>query len=226
MTMPLMRPKRKNPVLRTRLPTLPPGQRGRVALGMTAAAAEGRFELQVCDDCGAVQYPPREACHRCLSPHLKWREQSGEGELLFGRVTYQMMESAWRRPDDGAWPGWMQPWQVPFAETIDRARKHVVSSTLDDANWNADLVRGDLADEVRRLKQEPGEGLFLGGVTLPAALADQGLVDEYAFLVQPLVAGHGPRLLDGLRAHVQLELVDRQQLGSGALAVRYRPVGG
>jgi NAD(P)-dependent dehydrogenase (short-subunit alcohol dehydrogenase family)/uncharacterized OB-fold protein len=82
MTMPLMRPKRKNPVLRTRLPTLPPGQRGRVALGMTAAAAEGRFELQVCDDCGAVQYPPREACHRCLSTALKWREQSGEGELL------------------------------------------------------------------------------------------------------------------------------------------------
>ncbi len=82
MTMPLMRPKRKNPVLRTRLPTLPPGQRGRVALGMTAAAAEGRFELQVCDDCGALQYPPREACHRCLSPDLKWREQSGEGELL------------------------------------------------------------------------------------------------------------------------------------------------
>ncbi len=82
MTMPQMRPKRKNPVLRTRLPTLPPGQRGRVALGMTAAAAEGRFELQVCDDCGALQYPPREACHRCLSPHLKWREQGGEGELL------------------------------------------------------------------------------------------------------------------------------------------------
>ena len=82
MTMPLMRPKRKNPVLRTRLPTLPPGQRGRVALGMTAAAAEGRFELQRCDDCGAVQYPPREACHRCLSTALKWREQSGEGELL------------------------------------------------------------------------------------------------------------------------------------------------
>ena len=82
MTMPLMRPKRKNPVLRTRLPTLPPGQRGRVALGMTAAAAEGRFELQQCDDCGAVQYPPREACHRCLSTQLKWREQSGDGELL------------------------------------------------------------------------------------------------------------------------------------------------
>jgi len=82
MTMPLMHPKRKNPVLRTRQLNLPPGARGRVALGLTAAAAEGRFELQVCEACGALQYPPREACHRCLSPHLKWRAQSGEGALL------------------------------------------------------------------------------------------------------------------------------------------------
>jgi len=82
MTMPLMRPKRKNPVLRSRLPTLPPGSRGRVALGMTAAAAEGRFELQVCQDCSTVQYPPREACHACLSPRLRWTEQDGAGELL------------------------------------------------------------------------------------------------------------------------------------------------
>ncbi|MGO4390111.1 SDR family NAD(P)-dependent oxidoreductase [Variovorax sp. M-6] len=82
MTMPLMRPKRKNPVLRTRQMNLPPWARGRVALGITAAAAEGRFELQTCEDCGAVQYPPREACHKCLSPHLHWREQGGEGELL------------------------------------------------------------------------------------------------------------------------------------------------
>jgi NAD(P)-dependent dehydrogenase (short-subunit alcohol dehydrogenase family)/uncharacterized OB-fold protein len=82
MTMPLMKPKRKNPVLRTRQMNLPPWARGRVALGMTAAAAEGRFELQVCKDCSAVQYPPREACHRCLSPRLQWRTQSGEGSLL------------------------------------------------------------------------------------------------------------------------------------------------
>ncbi len=82
MTMPLMKPKRKNPVLRTRQMNLPPWARGRVALGMTAAAAEGRFELQVCQECGAVQYPPRDACHRCLSPNLKWRPQSGEGMLL------------------------------------------------------------------------------------------------------------------------------------------------
>lgn len=82
MTMPLMKPKRKNPVLRTRQMNLPPWARGRVALGMTAAAAEGRFELQVCKDCSAVQYPPREACHRCLSARLQWRSQSGEGTLL------------------------------------------------------------------------------------------------------------------------------------------------
>ncbi len=82
MTMPLMRPKRKNPVLRTRQMNLPPWARGRVALGITAAAAEGRFELQTCEDCGTVQYPPREACHKCLSPRLDWREQAGEGELL------------------------------------------------------------------------------------------------------------------------------------------------
>ena len=82
MTMPLMRPKRKNPVLRTRQMNLPPWARGRVALGITAAAAEGRFELQTCEDCGTVQYPPREACHKCLSPRLHWQEQGGEGELL------------------------------------------------------------------------------------------------------------------------------------------------
>ena len=82
MTMPLMRPERKNPVLRTRQMSLPPGARGRIALGMTAAAAEGRFELQVCQACAATQYPPREACHRCLSPRLKWTAQTGEGRLL------------------------------------------------------------------------------------------------------------------------------------------------
>ncbi|MBL0089423.1 MAG: SDR family NAD(P)-dependent oxidoreductase [Ideonella sp.] len=82
MTMPLMKPRRKNPILRTRQMNLPPGSRGRVALNLTAAAAEGRFELQVCQDCLAVQYPPREACHRCLSARLKWRAQSGEGTLL------------------------------------------------------------------------------------------------------------------------------------------------
>ena len=143
--------------------------------------------------------------------------------LVYGRVTYEMMQSAWRRPVSGGWPDWMDAWEVPFAETIDAARKHVVSNTLASVDWNADLVRGDLATEVRRLKEEPGRGLSIGGVTLPTALADLGLIDEYLFVVHPLVAGHGPRLLDGLHERLRLELVERRAFASGAVAHRYVP---
>ena len=79
---PLVKETAKNPLLRSRQPLLPPGLRSRAALGLTAAAALGRFELQVCDHCGAVQYPPREACRQCLSGTLRWREQTGAGELI------------------------------------------------------------------------------------------------------------------------------------------------
>jgi NAD(P)-dependent dehydrogenase (short-subunit alcohol dehydrogenase family)/uncharacterized OB-fold protein len=96
MTMPLMRPKRKNPILRTRMPTLPPGGRGRIALGLTSAAALGRFELQACRDCAAVQYPPREACARCLSPRLKWTLQSGAGELMSETVLHHSNDLFYR----------------------------------------------------------------------------------------------------------------------------------
>jgi dihydrofolate reductase len=145
--------------------------------------------------------------------------------LLFGRVTYEMMRSAWRRPATGAWPEWMREWETPFAEAIDPAKKYVVSSRLTDIGWNAELLRDDLGQAVQRLKQEPGEGLFVGGVTLPLALADLGLIDEYVFVVQPIVAGHGPTLLAGLRERLQLELVDRRDFRSGAVAQRYRPLG-
>ncbi len=143
--------------------------------------------------------------------------------LLFGRVTYEMMESAWRQPATGGWPDWMDEWEIPFAQTIDRARKYVVSNTLSSVDWNADLLRGDVGQAVQQLKQEPGESLFVGGVTLPLALADLGLIDEYEFLVQPILAGHGPRLLAGLRERIQLELVDRREFRSGAVVLRYRP---
>lgn len=143
--------------------------------------------------------------------------------LLYGRVTYEMMESAWRKPATGMWPDWMSEWEVPFAEAIDRAKKYVVSSTLSRVDWNAELVRGDVGQAVGSLKQERGEGLLVGGVTLPRTLADLGLIDEYEFVVHPVVAGHGPTLLAGLRERTRLELVDHQDFRSGAVAQRYRP---
>ncbi|CAN5610482.1 dihydrofolate reductase family protein [soil metagenome] len=123
----------------------------------------------------------------------------------------------------GTWPDWMDEWEIPFAETINSAKKFVVSSTLSAVDWNAELLQGDLGQAVQRLKQEPGESLFVGGVTLPLALADLGLIDEYEFLVQPMLAGHGPTLLAGLRQRIELELVERHEFRSGAVALRYRP---
>jgi dihydrofolate reductase len=156
-----------------------------------------------------------------------WTAEMGRADaLLLGRVTYEMMESAWRRPATGTWPDWMDASELRFAESIDAAKKNVVSSTLSWVDWNAELVRGDLGQAVHGLEEEPGEGLWVGGVTLPLALADLGLIDEYEFLVQPVLAGHGPTLLAGLRERIQLELVDRHELGSGAVALRYRPTPG
>src|SRR5512147_2280734 len=133
--------------------------------------------------------------------------------LLFGRVTYEMMEAAWRRPAPaGARPDWMEP----FARTIDAAKKYVVSSTLDRVDWNAELVPGDLGKAVQQLKQESGKGLFVGGVKLPLALAELGLIDEYEFAVQPILVGHGPTLFAGLSKRVDLKLVSRLEFGSGA----------
>jgi dihydrofolate reductase len=140
--------------------------------------------------------------------------------LLFGRVTYEMMEAAWRSPRQ---PGLMPEWTEPFARTIDAAKKYVVSSTLDRVDWNAELVRGDLADAVQKLKEESGKGLLVGGVMLPQALAELGLIDEYEFVVQPRLVGHGPTLFAGLTKPLDLKLVSRLEYSSGAVAMRYEP---
>ncbi len=156
--------------------------------------------------------------------HRYWAENLARADgLLFGRVTYEMMEAAWRQPASGTWPDWMADWTIPFARQIDAAKKYVVSSTLERVDWNAELVRGDLGEAVQQLKEQPGEGLFVGGVTLPLALADLGLIDEYEFLVQPVLAGHGPTLLAGLRERLELRLVGRQEFQSGSVALRYQP---
>jgi len=144
--------------------------------------------------------------------------------LIFGRVTYEMMEEAWRpAARSGDRPDWMEPWMEPFARTIDAAKKYVVSSTLDRVDWNAELVRGDLGEAVRKLKREPGNGLFVGGVRLPLALAELGLIDEYEFVVHPTVVGHGPTLFAGLSKRIDLKLVGRLEFGSGAVAMQYEP---
>jgi dihydrofolate reductase len=144
--------------------------------------------------------------------------------LLFGRVTYEMMEAAWRAPArTGARPEWMTEWMEPFARTIDAARKYVVSNTLDRVDWNAELVRGDLGTAVQQLKRESGKGLFLAGVKLALALTELGLIDEYELVVHPRLAGHGPTLFAGLSKQVDLKLVGRLELSSGAVAMRYVP---
>ena len=138
--------------------------------------------------------------------------------LLFGRVTYEMMGAGWRAPAlTGARPDWMEP----FARTIDAKKKYVVSSTLGRVDWNAELVRGDLGKAVQQLKQESGKGMFTGGVKLPLALAELGLIDEYEFVMQPRLAGHGPTLFTGLSKRIDLNLVSRLEFGSGVVAMRY-----
>src|SRR5215468_11086441 len=163
--------------------------------------------------------------HRAMSADEEMHRHAVENlnradALLFGRVTYEMMEAAFRPPTRaGTRPGWMEP----FARTIDAAKKYVVSSTLERVNWNAELVRGDLGKAVQQLKRQSGKGLFVAGVKLPLALTELGLIDEYEFVVQPRLAGHGPTLFAGLSKHLDLKLVSRLEFGSGAVAMRYVP---
>src|SRR5678810_277798 len=155
-----------------------------------------RYSINVTLDgcCDHRAIPADEELHRHAVENLARADA-----LLFGRVTYEMMEEAWRLATRTIA---MPEWTDPFARTIDAAKKYVVSSTLKRVDWNAELVRGDLKSAVERLKREPGKGLFTGGVKLPLALAELGLIDEYEFVVQPRLAGHGPTLFAGLSKHV------------------------
>ena len=176
-----------------------------------------RYSINVTLDgcCDHRAIPADEDLHRHAVENLDRADA-----LLLGRVTYQMMEAAWRLSTRTVE---MPDWTEPFARTIDAAKKYVVSSTLDRVDWNGELVRGDLGKAVQQLKQEPGKGLFTGGVKLPLALAELGLIDEYEFVVQPRLAGHGPTLFAGLSKHIDLKLVSRLEFGSGAVAIRYEP---
>ncbi|HZA19636.1 MAG TPA: dihydrofolate reductase family protein [Actinomycetota bacterium] len=180
-----------------------------------------RYSINVTLDgcCDHRAIPADEELHRHAVENLAQADA-----LLFGRVTYEMMEAAWRAPArTGARPDWMEPWMEPFARTIDATKKHVVSSTLDRVDWNAELLRGDLGKAVQELKRESGKGLFVAGVKLPLALTELGLIDEYELVVHPRLAGHGPTLFAGLSKPVDLKLVSRLEFGSGAVAMRYEP---
>jgi dihydrofolate reductase len=168
--------------------------------------------------------------HEAVTPSEALHHHAAEGiaradALLFGRVTYQMMEEAWRPvAQTGVAPAWMADWMVPFAYAIDKAKKYVVSDTLESVDWNADLIRGrNLVETVRRLKEQPGTGISVGGVKLPLALAEADLIDEYELIVHSRIAGHGPTLLAGLSTHVDLRLVEQKQVGPGAVAMRFDP---
>ncbi|MFN8592868.1 MAG: dihydrofolate reductase family protein [Thermomicrobiales bacterium] len=181
-----------------------------------------RYSINITLDgcCDHRAMDPDEALHRHAAEAIARADA-----LIFGRVTYEMMETAWRPfARTGVRPEWMEPWMEPFAQTIDAARKYVVSTTLKRADWNAELVRGDdLVEVIQQLKREPGEGLFVGGVTLPLALAERGLIDEYEFIVHPRLAGHGPTVFAGLAKAIDLRLVSRLEFDSGAVAMRYEP---
>ena len=98
-----------------------------------------------------------------------------------------------------------------------------MSGTQERVDWNSELVRGDLGNAVQQLKRESGKGLLVGGVKLPLALTELGLIDEYEFVVHPRLAGHGPTLFAGLSKHIDLKLVSRRDFRSGAVAMRYEP---
>jgi dihydrofolate reductase len=143
--------------------------------------------------------------------------------LIFGRTTYQLMEAGWKEvARTGVKPDDMSEWMVPFAYAIDKVKKYVVSNTLQAVDWNTKIVRGtDLEQTVRELKAQPGRGLLTGGVQLPLALAEMGLIDEFEFVVHPRIAGRGPTPFAGLSRMVDLTLIDRLEYGSGAVAMRY-----
>ena len=141
--------------------------------------------------------------------------------LAFGRKTYQLMVPYW--PEIAKNQSETKAVNE-FARTFDSINKIVFSRSLDSAeDKNTRIVRTNLCDEILKLKQEQGKNILIGGVSFPSQLIELGLVDEYRFVVGPIVAGEGRRLLEGvsLRERLQLKLVESKILKSGCVALRY-----
>ncbi|HEY6336903.1 MAG TPA: dihydrofolate reductase family protein [Candidatus Sulfotelmatobacter sp.] len=141
--------------------------------------------------------------------------------LVYGRKTYQMMVPYW---PDVAKDQSSTKADKEFAQAFDSVNKVVFSRSLDRAEEkNTRIVRTNLRDEILKLKQEPGKNILTGGVDIPSQLIELGLVDEYHFVVQPIIAGKGRRLLEGitLRQKLQLKLVESKLLKSGCVVLHY-----
>jgi dihydrofolate reductase len=144
---------------------------------------------------------------------------SGGGVLLFGRVTYDLMTSYWPTP--------MAAQQNPVvAEHMNNLHKVVFSRTLDKASWNnTTLVKGDLAAEVRRMKNEPGDNMvIMGSGTIVSQLTQQGLIDEYEFVVSPIVLGKGRTMFEGVRERLPLKLTKTRTFSNGNVFLCYEPM--
>jgi dihydrofolate reductase len=141
--------------------------------------------------------------------------------LVFGRKTYQLMVPYW--PDVAKNPSETQA-DIEFAKIFVSKNKIVFSQSLDSAEGqNTRIVRANLKDEILRLKQEPGKNILVGGVDIPSQLIELGLVDEFRFVVHPIIAGEGRRLLEGisLPEKLQLKLIESKISKSGSVALRY-----
>jgi dihydrofolate reductase len=144
------------------------------------------------------------------------------GAMLWGRVTYELMEDAWPAvARDEKAPRPMREWAVK----LEAKPKYVVSSSRRDFPWNNSFrVEGDLRDAVKQLKEKTPKGVLVGSHKLALALEGMGLIDEYHFVVHPVLAGHGPTLFQGLERPRRLALVSTKAMKSGATAMHYRAV--
>jgi dihydrofolate reductase len=144
---------------------------------------------------------------------------SGEGPLLFGRVTYELMASYWPTPI-------ADQHDPVVAERMNSLPKVVFSRTLDKASWNnTKLVKGDMVAEVRRMKKEPGEGMvILGSGSVVSQLAPEGLIDEYQVVVNPVVLGKGRTMFDGVKEKLNLKLTKTRTFGNGNVVLCYEPM--
>jgi dihydrofolate reductase len=146
------------------------------------------------------------------------KNASGGGELVFGRITYELMASFWPTP--------LAARSNPIvAERMNNIPKVVFSRTLDKVSWsNTRLINGDLTVEVRKLKREPGPNLvIMGSGSIVAQLADVGLIDEYQIVLNPVALGKGRTLFDGVRARLQLKLTNSRIFGNGNVVLSYEP---